>query len=67
MDCENGSLEHDLTLGNDVLNVLSVELTDDLEQTRSGVTRGRPHTQLPPHGSYGPLRTVKFRHPACGK
>lgn len=50
MDRENQSLEHDLTLSNDVLDVLSVELTDDLEQTRSGVKRG--HTQRPPHSSY---------------
>ena len=47
MDCENESLKHDLTLGNDVLNVLSVELTDDLEQMRSRVTRGR-HLTPPP-------------------
>lgn len=45
MDRANQSLEHDLTLSNDVLDVLSVELTDDLEQMRSGVTRG--HTQRP--------------------
>ena len=40
MDRANQSLEHDLTLSNDVLDVLSVELTDDLEQMRSRVTRG---------------------------
>lgn len=69
MDRENESLKHDLTLGNDVLNVLSVELTDDLEHMRSRVTRGRhltpPHPPAP-HHSYDPLGTGKIRHPTRG-
>ena len=48
MDREKESPGHNLTLGNDVLDVLSVQLTDDLKE-RSGLVYERPIiTPLPP-------------------
>lgn len=41
MDRENESPGQNLTLGNDVLDVLSVQLTDDLKD-RSGLVYERP-------------------------